>query len=202
MALGFTARSGKGEVASYLARAYSASNILVTSFAKALRREIHDEVQQIAADYLCPPREAMEILCYRKGVEYDPFAKPDNLNPYGKQRRLQQWWGTDYRRSECPTWWLDKVAAEIVASGADLVILDDARFPNELGWVKSNGGVTVKVIRPGHSELSTQAASHISESALADYPFDYTILNDGSLSQLYQRANKVFHQVTQGKLPF
>lgn len=202
IALSGKAGSGKGEVATYLKSAYGGSNLLVTSFARALRREIHDELLTISCDLMIPPREALEILCIQKGVKYDPFAKPDELNPYSKQRALQQWWGTEFRREKfSQTYWLDRVEDEINKSNPDIVVLDDARFLNEMDWVKSRSGYTVHIDRPNNTTgLQGEAAAHVSENQLAGYKFDYEISNNGSLKQLHFRANATFHSITQRKL--
>lgn len=200
LALSGKAGSGKGEVATFLKSAYGGCNLLVTSFAKALRKEIHDEVQQIAATNYCPPREALEILCVRMGVPFDPFAKPDALNPYGKQRKLQQIWGTEYRRAQCATYWVDRVDDEIASMKPDIVILDDMRFLNEGEWVQEKDGYTAIIERPDNKLLQGAEAAHVSENQLADYPFHYLIKNDGSLKQLHYRANATFHSILQRKL--
>lgn len=202
LALGHEAQSGKGEVAQYLKRVYGGCNLLVASFAKALRFEIQQEVQQISADYMCPQRHAVEILCYRKGVKFDPFAKPDENNPFGKQRALQQFWGTDYRRAQCATYWLDKVQAEIDSVKPDLVILDDARFNNEVDWVREQGGINVRVHRPNKTSLQGAEAAHVSEHQLANYEWDHILVNDGSLKQLHTRAADLYRTILQGNLPF
>lgn len=200
ISLGFRARSGKGEIASFLKSAYGGCNLVVLSFASALRKEIHDEVHKIAAEFRCPPREALEVLCQRMGVKFDPFAKPDQLNPYSKQRYLMQVWGTELRRKQDPDYWLGKVAEQIEKQQPGIVIIDDMRFHNEAEWVKARGGVTVHVHRPDNTSLDSKAAAHASEHDLVDHKFDFTVLNDGSLKQLHERANKVFHAVSQRKL--
>jgi len=199
LALSGKARSGKGEVATYLKSAYRGSNLLVTSFAKALRREIHDEVQTISCDLMIPNREALEVLCIRMGVQYDPFAKPDQLNPYGKQRALQQLWGTEFRREKfSQTYWLDRVSEEIASVNPDIVVIDDARFLNEMDWVKARGGYTVHIDRPDNNTgLRGAEAAHVSENQLAEYKFDYEISNNGSLKQLHFRANATMHNILQ-----
>lgn len=200
LAFGYEARSGKGECCQFLSRMYSASNVLVIGFATALRFEIHQKMRQIMADHHMPSHEALESMCIARGVSYDPFAPKDEHNPFGKQRALQQYWGTEYRRAQNPNYWVDKVAEQIAVKKPDIVLIDDVRFASEAEWVKSMGGYTVHVDRPDKHSLLGSAATHISEHALAGYKFDYKIVNDGSLKQLHYKANQVFHAVTQMKL--
>lgn len=199
-AFGYEARSGKGECASHLAKEFSSSRVLLTSFAKVLRLEIHQEMQRVMAQHYCSQREALEIMCISHRVPFDAFAQADELNPYGKQRKLQQWWGTEFRRAQCPTYWLDRVADEIAEKKPDLVLIDDMRFINEANWVKEQGGYTVHVHRPSDQKLKGAEAAHISEHQLTEYAFDFKIVNDGSLSQLHSRAIQTYHQILQRKL--
>lgn len=196
---GYEARSGKDTVTDHLLKLYAGSRIIKTSFARALRFEIHQEVQHIAAVYSCPIREAMQELCWRKNVRYDPFAKPEGIDIYGKQRELLQYWGM-WKREISSTYWVDKVAEEINIANPDIVLISDLRFFSEGDWIKSIGGQTVNIHRPSKETLSEKAAEHISEHQLAHYAFDHKIINDGSLKQLHERAENLALNILQGNL--
>jgi hypothetical protein len=64
-------------------------------------------------------------------------------------------------------------------------IITDMRFPNEMEAVKERGGITVNVIRPGISP-----GTHESDFALVGAKFDYEIINDGSIEQLFEKVYK------------
>lgn len=208
LAFGYEARSGKGECANHLLNRLQATtqhNVLLTSFGKALRYEIHDAMSLAMQKFRMSPHEALQFLCEKAGVQYDPFAPKDELNPWGKQRKLQQFWGTEYRRKQCPSYWVDKVVDEIQRKQPEIVLLDDLRFPNEFEWVTSHGqqgnlfsqGHTVHVLRPDLKDKT--ATGHISESALTGFPFRHTILNDSSLETLHSRAEKVYQTILNSK---
>jgi hypothetical protein len=59
-------------------------------------------------------------------------------------------------------------------------VVPDMRFPNEMGAVRFVGGATVRIERPGYGPVN----GHISETALDNARFDYTIHNDGTLHRL------------------
>jgi hypothetical protein len=59
-------------------------------------------------------------------------------------------------------------------------VFTDMRFPNEMGAVRWVGGACVRINRPGYGPVN----GHISEIALDDARFDYTIENDGTLHKL------------------
>lgn len=71
-------------------------------------------------------------------------------------------------------------------------IITDVRFPNEVLAIHQAGGVMLRIEGNPVSMQGdgTRDDSHISETALDDYPFEYVIKNDGTLEELF---NKVLH---------
>jgi hypothetical protein len=70
-------------------------------------------------------------------------------------------------------------------------VITDCRFPNEYEAVKSYGGIVVRVVRP---EYSSPVNEHRSETALDLYKFDYTIVNEGDLSDLEEMVLQVLNK--------
>jgi cytidylate kinase len=70
------------------------------------------------------------------------------------------------------------------------IVFTDARFPNEVDMIQSLGGSIFKVVRPGITSLSDETQKHISE---ADFfvKGEYTILNDGLLSDFISRIDNL-----------
>lgn len=194
--LGYEANSGKDACVKHLMALYSGSKIIHTSFARELRYEIHNEMYDVMADHRCSSSEALQAMCERERVEFDPFASKSEMDPFGKQRRLLQAWGMRQRAID-PFYWIHKVAQEISSSQADLVLISDLRFVNEAEFIRDRGGKTIKVHRPIKDKLEGHAAKHVSEHELADYAFDYTILNNGILKQLHNKVAAVYLQILQ-----
>lgn len=200
IAFGYEARSGKGECVSSIYRKHSIDyggeyDIFRISFGQRLRDEVHDALrrQHHAGKDI---QEAMRSLCKWAGVDYDPNPIVDELYPYGKQRQLLQWWGTEYRRAQNPDYWLDHVDEEIKLAKPDVVLIDDMRFPNEHEWATVHG-ITVKTTRLGAKPIQNGIKGHVSESAIADHPFDYYITaRDGQLPWLRHQALSLFEFVT------
>lgn len=69
-------------------------------------------------------------------------------------------------------------------------IITDVRYPNEYEAIKQRGGVMIRVNR---GEQSKDA--HISETALDDFKFDYTINNNGSLDELKENVSEVLKAI-------
>ena len=64
--------------------------------------------------------------------------------------------------------------------------ITDTRYPNEYYAVKKKDGIVIRVIRP--SAVSNTVNEHISETSLDNMPFDYVIINDGSLEDLIEKT--------------
>lgn len=102
-------------------------------------------------------------------------------------RRILQWWGTEYRRTQNPDYWTEAWERKISQYDPDdsHILIDDVRFINELNTIKGQGGLIVKIERPGFNG----ANNHASETALDDYlDWDAVILNDGTLEQFFRKV--------------
>lgn len=64
-------------------------------------------------------------------------------------------------------------------------VITNCRFANEAEWVKSQGGVIVKVTRPGVGACN----DHVSEAGEADEYAQYEIVNDGTLVDLTHKVS-------------
>jgi hypothetical protein len=82
-------------------------------------------------------------------------------------------------------------------------IISDLRFPNEFQAIKNRGGICIrivrkyiskepKIVRPEHLEhginLDFPQSRHVSETALDQHQFDYTINNSGTLEELLEQV--------------
>lgn len=88
-------------------------------------------------------------------------------------RRLLQRLGTEAGRNLLgENIWVD--AALTGHHEDDRIVVTDVRFPNEAQAIKAAGGIIVRVERPGVAA----ANAHVSERALDDWKFDYTLENN------------------------
>lgn len=131
-------------------------------------------------------------------VQYDPNPDtPDPLCPYGKQRTLLQWWGTDYRRAVDPDYWINKLAERLAKDKPEIALITDMRFPNEMAFVQEYGDA-IKVERrnpDGTLYVAPGLVPHSSEEALAHVPdnmWDGILTNDGTLEELKEAGVKMF----------
>jgi len=95
-------------------------------------------------------------------------------------RPLLQSLGVFRREFNSPDYWINKCFKRIYYSNAEVCIITDVRFKNEVNAVKSSGGLVVRVARD--TGLSD---GHVSETELDGYTgYDHIIMNTGSLEHL------------------
>lgn len=93
-------------------------------------------------------------------------------------REILQLVGTEIFRAVDPTIWAWAWTQQ--AEGHD-VVAPDVRFSNEVNAIRERQGVCIHVSRPGHSALS----NHVSELSLDTANFDFILINDGDLEDLW-----------------
>jgi hypothetical protein len=182
--LGYRARSGKDTAAAEMKKQRGdAYKIDIIPFAKALKQEVN------AAALAAGGMEKLFInISPPEWVQLE--AEPDMtdpLCPFGKFRKFLQWWGSEFRRAENPRYWLDKHAASVEESTADIILVPDLRFPNEMAYILEQG----EAVRVDRDDLPP--ATHISETALADAT-DWSLIldNNGTLEEFKEGAVVAF----------
>ena len=105
-------------------------------------------------------------------------------------RQIAQSLGTGWGRElVAPDLWIriaDHTLKQRRLHGDDVAI-SDVRFKNEAEWIRHSGGVLVRVHRSGLQPV----ASHVSETELAGIQADHELLNDGSLSTLFDQVDRL-----------
>ena len=113
-----------------------------------------------------------------------------------KGRHILQYVGTDVVRKKTPDFWVDFLISvfNLFPDEWDYVIIPDCRFPNEIEKLKESGfdvthirvervnftvGILGHINIPFDNGLTEEAKSHISETALDNYPADICITNNG-----------------------
>lgn len=108
-------------------------------------------------------------------------------------RHLMQTLGTEWGRAHLgANWWVK--CTELMLGLNDLprsapvhdrIVITDVRFPEEASWIRSHGGVIVRVQRAGATPIPL--ATHASETQYIRA--DRILQNDGSLADLHDRVD-------------
>lgn len=91
--------------------------------------------------------------------------------------------GTEvFRNHLSQTYWVDALRSKISQTDSDIIVIDDARFPNEIEAFDNDSSYRVVKIRLNADEAIRQARcskwgdqTHISNTALDDYNFPYEL---------------------------
>lgn len=82
--------------------------------------------------------------------------------------------------------WVNMLYTQLLiytSRGIDTIIISDVRFPNEASFIKSIGGMLIKVVAPSRNSLATQhlteeSKNHLSESFVESMDCDVIINNE------------------------
>ena len=113
-------------------------------------------------------------------------------------RKLLQWWGTDVVREKWPGFWAETVMrlASAVYDLLDYILIDDARYQNEITCWDCCDCLSVRIERPNHENaLTLEQRQHISETSLDNWPFDVTITADTKQELEAQIRGKVLDRL-------
>jgi hypothetical protein len=190
--LGGKPRSGKDAVADYLVDTHGFQKLgMSDNINKAL----------LAINPLVPVPRKFKLLTAVFGPKHirytDFFAScvdyaEAKANP--EVRRLLQDLGVKVGRDMFgESSWVDMVGSDIdrlVAEG-NKVIVTGLRFPSERDMVESRGGTAAWVNRPSRELQANNMESHSVENGIQPGDFQTVIENDGTLDDLYRKADLI-----------
>ena len=200
------AGSGKDTVANYLVERYG---FVKFSFSDALYREVAAAFS-LPDESLLRDRATKEVPTERLSLvdcmddEFIGVAvqhihgshRPDNepLSP----RQILQWWGTEYKRSQNPDYWVEQAEQFIYDTTnfgpyAELrpynFVNTSVRFENERDWIHSYApfGSVWHI----HRDTAIPVASHESETPLPVLPGEREIWNNYTVEYLHMGIDQL-----------
>jgi len=167
---------GKSTAAKYIEKKYGFTRI---NFKDALVQEIKDNFPDLL-------RELSQA--YHMDVDKLFQNKPIAM------RALMQNYGTDVRRKDDDSYWVEKWMYSVLTSDNKNIVCDDVRFLNENGILKDasqHSGVKGIIIRLTRSDITT-GGEHVSETEMLDIKADYTIdCKEGEHDKLYKELDAI-----------
>ncbi len=157
------AQSGKDTVASYLMKEHGFIRI---AFADNIRRILYDMNPMIGP-------EPLQVK-----VDVDGW---DAAKQHPEVRRLLQVLGVSARNHIDSEVWINSALDRVMN---DRIVITDVRFLNEARAIKERGGEIWRIERPGVDAVN----GHISETEMDTYKYDQTLINEASLTHLYNQV--------------
>lgn len=147
-------RSGKSTAAKHLETKYGFVRInFKDGLLEELKKYFPDFLRAEAEYHACTIEELLE-------------KKPGHI------RQLLQNFGTDLRRAYSEDYWIRKWLDKVNSSENKNVVVDDCRFLNEAGAIRTNGGSIIRIVKSGQV-FSNDA--HLSETEMVRIQADFTI---------------------------
>jgi hypothetical protein len=126
--------------------------------------------------YASPLKQACKALFSLTDSQLeDPVEKERVDDRWGKTpREVMQWLGTDVvRHSLGCDFWIRHMGFYRKDNPDERLVIPDVRFLNEAWWIRENGGILIRVVRPSACSTDT----HASEVEQDEIEADYTIRN-------------------------
>lgn len=159
MIIAFAGRkqSGKTTCSEFVASRFS-GNAKIYNFADPLKTDICMNIFGLthAQCYGSDDDKNQIVNCYWPGTKNPMTA-----------REVMQYVGTDIFRKIQTNVWADATIIKILKEQADLSLIADCRFPNEVEVVQKAGGYVIKLMRNIYN------SDHDSETALDENKFDH-----------------------------
>jgi hypothetical protein len=111
-----------------------------------------------------------------------PCDKLSGQTPRYAMQRLGDEWGRFLMHEK---FWIDRI--DECTDFSQLLVCDDVRRQNEADYIKSKGGMTIKIVRPG----LVSNDSHGSEIEVDSIVCDYTIVNDATVTNMYYKLSQI-----------
>ena len=211
--LGNKARHGKDTLASILKEKLEGS--VVMHFADPLKEEV---AQKLAQPLIFKKHANGKDYYYLRDHVNTYIMKTAEQMPYlhsifekrsiqeywymeEKDSEILQVWGTNFRRQQNPSYWVNKIDRQILnlefsKDETKYILLPDTRFLNEFDFIKSKDGLYIKVVRideDGSIFLDTKRdPNHPSETELDHVDADLTFeAKSGDLKALEKAADEV-----------
>lgn len=170
MAKVFVAVCGKKGAGKDTAAACLPPHWEVVKFAGALKEMMH-----ALLSYRGVPADQRLAMLEEEELKRTPTPYLNGKSPREAMQTLGTEWG---RELISPTLWVDCFKDSLDA--AEYAVCTDLRFPNEVDFVKSQGGVIIKVVRPDQEDGDT----HPSEVFIDQIQTNHVVVNDGSIEDL------------------
>jgi hypothetical protein len=182
--IGLAGKSGSGKdvIADYICEKYGYRKIAV---ADAIREEAEEFIVSAIGGSIYSLNESFGQVT--EAFKTAVWAKPTTP----EIRVLLQWWGTEFRRTQDPDYWIKRLAQKL-SNADESIVVSDVRTPDEIATIHQAGGEVWFVERPGVGSVGI--ANHYTEVALEGATFDRNILNDQTLDDLKIKVDFLFHE--------
>lgn len=173
------AGAGKDTVANHLTDRYG---FLQVALAEPLNDMLAAMLEHVEVDY---------AVLHERALKERPLRQLLQLSP----RELKQTLG-DWGRTLAPGLWLHIAQHRLgllpgQTAVHDRIVVSDVRFVNEASWLRMEGGVLVRVERPGAEPVRPHVSETEQQEAAFRAEVDFALHNDSTVGMLHERVDQL-----------
>jgi len=163
---------------------------------RVVHRHLAEALKEEAAKFIAPAVKGIQW----QGIYKEMIGNDDRRKEFW--RPLMQFWGDLARQQDGRDKWvkaLDKsMKKELGGRGFHVfATVNDCRYSEEIDWIKAEGGMVIRVIRPGASVSD----EHQTETALDNYNgFNFVVVNDGTIEDMRAQASNIAAAIVATKM--
>lgn len=181
------ARSGKDTLGDYLSTQFGnmcGEEVHTMAFADELKDDLFNKFD-LSFEQLHGNLKEVPDTRYRRSDD-----------TYWTPRAMMQAYG-QFMRELDSDYWVKKLFDKVDVMEYKHIIITDLRQLNEVNSILGREGFHIKVVRLQENTLSEDSKNHSTEIELEDnyVHVDYTIFNDGSIEDLYEKADAIINDI-------
>lgn len=183
MIVGVTGKKnvGKDTVGAYLVKEYGFRRLAAADALKKLAAQIFG----IEIKYIEELKNKEEVV-----IKLDSLTHEFSPKIIGFRRFLQQL-GTESRKVLGEDIWINQILPLDGFYLGKNIVVTDIRFENEAQRIRNLEGTLIRINR---SSVSTEDTH---ESEMGSFTVDYTINNDGTIADLFNKVDEIFDDIYQ-----
>lgn len=174
------------------------SILMETVHAKATLEQIRLDIVEVESH----PVEYEKLFLHIENLHRDPTLLRTAITRENKEsfRPILQWLGGYLPKRVDPTIWYKEIMRRVYeaqSKGYKLCIIGGLRFPEDERLVRGSGGIIIKVYRPGHLQYDMLDPT---ERERDNIGVDCTVVSNGNIEELHERAKQVLDDLKNGRL--
>lgn len=122
-------------------------------------------------------KKEVTVMLQAVGINVDVFQTDKEA-----WRDMLVFWGRKRRELDID-YWIKRLYMSAAPLDDKRIVITDVRYPNEVRWIKSKGGIVIGLDRPGYRPANEEEAITIKEIRL-QHPDIPWLINDGTIRQL------------------
>lgn len=145
------------------------------------------------------PEGLAKLWSYLQACQADPSLTSQPISNQNKShyRSILQWLGAFGEQHIKNGLWYGELTRRAKQSNKRLAVIGGVRFKSDAQVIQQEGGNVIEIIRPGFNQPDLNDPT---EKERSDIPTNSTVVNNGSLTQLYATSKQILIDIQANNL--